>query len=112
MLFRSLTLEPGVDEADEVLQRAMGRVLTEAVTNVLRHAPARASCAIRLTAGDERLRLTVRSDLGAPRMGLSTGRGLRGIEERAHMLGGTARSGPTDGRWELSVELPRVLTAA
>ena len=108
----TLTLEPGVDEADEVLQRAMGRVLTEAVTNVLRHAPARASCAIRLTTGDERLRLTVRSDLGAPRMGLSTGRGLRGIEERAHMLGGTARSGPTDGRWELSVELPQVLTAA
>ena len=34
------------------------------------------------------------------------GRGLRGIEERAAVLGGTATAGPHDGRWVLSVTLP------
>ena len=40
---------------------------------------------------------------GAARDG---GRGLRGIEERAALLGGSAEWGPQDGSWHLCVRLP------
>jgi signal transduction histidine kinase len=34
------------------------------------------------------------------------GHGLRGIADRARLLGGTSEAGPADGRWRLRVRLP------
>ena len=38
------------------------------------------------------------------------GHGLRGIADRARLLGGTAESGPVDGVWRLHVRLPLTCT--
>ncbi|MFG2651899.1 sensor histidine kinase [Streptomyces sp. NPDC048436] len=82
------------------------RMLQEALTNVLRHAgpvPVR----IRLTVDEAALVMDVRNAL--PAGGEATGRGgsgLRGIRERAALLGGRATTGPREGEWQVHVELP------
>ncbi|MEU6671856.1 histidine kinase [Streptomyces sp. NPDC046727] len=81
------------------------RILQEALTNVLRHAgavPARVRVAV--TGG--MLVLEVRNPLPGPIPDAGRGSGLRGIRERAALLGGTARTGPDEGNWQVRVELP------
>ncbi|KUM70031.1 sensor histidine kinase [Streptomyces curacoi] len=81
------------------------RILQESLTNVLRHAgsvPVRARVAV--AAGT--LTLEVRNPLTAEIPGPGRGSGLRGIRERAALLGGRARTGPDEGEWQVLVELP------
>lgn len=84
------------------------RILQESLTNVLRHAgsvPVR----VRVAFVDGALVLDVRNPLAAPipSSGLG-GSGLRGIRERAALLGGRAWTGVEEdvGEWRVRVELP------
>ncbi|MFH8610851.1 sensor histidine kinase [Streptomyces sp. NPDC018029] len=83
------------------------RMLQEALTNVLRHSgpvPVR----LRIAVDDARLVMNVRNAL-PPESTAVTGRGgsgLRGIRERATLLGGRATTGPHDDEWQVQVELP------
>ncbi|MFJ8537932.1 sensor histidine kinase [Streptomyces sp. NPDC093591] len=81
------------------------RILQESLTNVLRHAGA-VPVRIRIEVTDDALGLEVRSPLGADIPGPGRGSGLRGIRERAALLGGRARTGPDEGDWQVHVELP------
>lgn len=100
----------------DCLSREAYRIVQEGLTNVLRHAGAvPVELAVTVEhAGHDALRgeeLTVRMEnplsgpppAHAPRDG---GRGLRGIRERATLLGGTAEWGPRQGSWRLCVRLP------
>lgn len=81
------------------------RILQEALTNVLRHAggvPVR----VRVGVSDGLLRLEVRNPLTAGIPGPGRGSGLRGIRERAALLGGRASTGPDAGDWQVHAELP------
>ncbi|MFD8804262.1 sensor histidine kinase [Streptomyces sp. NPDC059597] len=81
------------------------RILQEALTNVLRHAgpvPVR----VRVTVAGQRLTLEIRNPLPAVRADSRGGSGLRGIRERAALLGGTALTGPDEGEWRVRAELP------
>jgi signal transduction histidine kinase len=88
--------------------RLLDRVIREALTNALRHAP---GAEIRLTFEDREgsVRCTVAND--APRAGpgpRGTGTGLPGIAARVRGAGGTARWQATPaGGFELDVRLPR-----
>ncbi|MER6331641.1 histidine kinase [Streptomyces sp. NPDC001034] len=81
------------------------RILQEALTNVLRHAGA-VPVRVRVAVTDDRLLLRVRNALPEPIPGTGRGSGLRGIRERAALLGGSARTGPQDGEWAVRVDLP------
>ncbi|MCP3754848.1 sensor histidine kinase [Streptomyces sp. TBY4] len=88
-------------------QSALGWVVREATTNVLRHGDAR-SCVIRLTAGPSgALTLVVEND-GAPRTPAGPpGSGLAGLRERLAVLDGTLEAGPVDGgRFRLRAQIP------
>jgi signal transduction histidine kinase len=81
------------------------RILQESLTNVLRHAgpvPVR----VRMSVVDGMLDLEVRNPLDAGVRGPGRGSGLRGIRERAALLGGRARTGPDEGEWRVHVSLP------
>ncbi|MFM9694562.1 sensor histidine kinase [Streptomyces europaeiscabiei] len=81
------------------------RILQESLTNVLRHAgdvPVR----VRIAVADGGLDLEVRNPLTAQIPGPGRGSGLRGIRERAALLGGRASTGPDGGDWQVRVELP------
>ncbi|MFE6281465.1 sensor histidine kinase [Streptomyces sp. NPDC057877] len=81
------------------------RILQESLTNVLRHAGA-VPVRVRIGVADGGLALEVRNPLTAAIPGPGRGSGLRGIRERAALLGGRADTGPADGDWRVRVELP------
>ncbi|MEU5008755.1 histidine kinase [Streptomyces sp. NPDC021749] len=93
-----------------VVSREAYRIVQEGLGNVLRHAgpvPVR----LRLHLDRRELSLRMENPLtgaeppeGVPRVG--GGRGLRGIAERARLLGGEAGAGPQDGTWRLTARLP------
>ncbi|PPS83116.1 sensor histidine kinase [Streptomyces sp. MH60] len=82
------------------------RILQEALTNVLRHAgevPAR----VHVRVAEGALTLAVRNPLPDDGAAPGRGSGLRGIRERAALLGGRAHTGPDGaGDWQVRVELP------
>ena len=80
-------------------------VVAEALTNVAKHARARAAAVRVLQAGD-RLYVTVLDD-GAGGADLALGTGLAGLRDRVAAVDGRlALSSPTGGPTELTVELP------
>ncbi|MER5832203.1 histidine kinase [Streptomyces sp. NPDC002130] len=81
------------------------RILQESLTNVLRHAGA-VPVRVRVHVADDTLVLAIRNPLPAGAPGSGRGSGLRGIRERAALLGGRARTGPDDGDWQVHATLP------
>jgi signal transduction histidine kinase len=85
------------------------RILQESLTNVLRHSgtvPVR----VRITVADSRLELEVTNPLSDSTDDSAavpgSGSGLRGIRERAALLGGRAETGPHKGEWRVHAKLP------
>lgn len=89
-----------------VLSRETYRIVQEAVTNVLKHA-AGAAIVARIAVRDGKLELCCangRGSGGGSRRG--GGKGVRGIRERAALLGGEAAAGWQGEDWVLTVRLP------
>ncbi|MEU5192231.1 two-component sensor histidine kinase, partial [Streptomyces klenkii] len=83
------------------------RIAQEALTNVVRHAgPVPVS--LRITVRADALELDIRNPLpGAAGHAVSGGgSGLRGIRERAALLGGHAETGVHEGVWRVRAVLP------
>ncbi|MFJ9543594.1 sensor histidine kinase [Streptomyces sp. NPDC101225] len=80
---------------DAEAQSALGWVVREATTNVLRHGDA-ALCDIALTRDAGRVVLTVQND-GAGGAAGGGGSGLAGLRERLSAVGGTLTAGPAGG---------------
>ncbi|GAA2507715.1 hypothetical protein GCM10023100_42440 [Actinocorallia cavernae] len=72
-------------------QSALGWVVREATTNVLRHGDAK-RCAVQVRAGNERVVLSVEND-GAGTAERSSGSGLAGLRERLAAVNGTLEAG-------------------
>ena len=83
------------------------RIVQEALTNVIKHAPA-ARTAVTLDYCARDLRVTVVNEVGPhPASGIVGGRGLHGLRERVAVFGGRFEAGPgPDGRWQLLAALP------
>ncbi|MFD3665083.1 sensor histidine kinase [Streptomyces sp. NPDC058659] len=93
------------------VQSALGWVVREATTNVLRHGDAR-RCAIAVREKEGAVLLTVENDgAGSPSgPGGPPGSGLAGLRERLAAVGGTLEAGPGDGgtfRVTARVPVPR-----
>jgi len=97
------------------LELSMYRVVQEALTNVVKHAPgARVVAELAVSAG--KVRLDVRDDGGpggggpgggAPRAGLAAGHGITGMRERIGAFGGWLVAGPVaDGGFQVTAEVP------
>ncbi|WP_433338239.1 sensor histidine kinase [Spirillospora sp. CA-294931] len=83
------------------------RVVTEALTNVRRHAPAAST--VRVTVdrtATGALRVTVTNDLAGTGSDRPGGLGLLGLAERVEALGGTFTAGPAHGQWHVEALLP------
>jgi signal transduction histidine kinase len=85
------------------------RIIQESLTNVVRHA-GQARVTVRVTFGDEELRLEITDDGKASGNGASatgTGSGIAGMRERAAALGGVFHAGfCSDGGFRVSACLP------
>ncbi|MDQ8705943.1 histidine kinase [Streptomyces sp. LHD-70] len=105
----------GAEAADALppaVHAALGWVVREAATNVLRHGDAeRCTVALRVTDDDGRTAvLTVENDGVRPQSappGTSRGSGLVGLRERLSGVAGALEAGPTgDGHFRLTAEVP------
>lgn len=97
---------------------AVHRIVQEALTNTLRHGGRRASATVLLACEGGRVLVEVMDSGGrtGPPEGpggrgasadVRSGRGLRGMRERAEMLGGTVTAGPSGrGGWRVRADLP------
>lgn len=94
-----------LEEVPLAVSREGYRILQESLTNVLRHSgtvPVR----VRISVANGRLELNVTNPLGRSTGSAGGGSGLRGIRERAALLGGRARTGPHKGEWRVYASLP------
>jgi signal transduction histidine kinase len=81
------------------------RIAQESLANVAKHASGSAT-AVRLAVDRECVQLVVRSNGAAPPPSVD-GRGVRGMRERAELLGGTLAAGPVDDGWVVEATIPR-----
>ncbi|MFD9247029.1 sensor histidine kinase, partial [Streptomyces sp. NPDC059556] len=104
----ALTVSGGLATVPEALSREAYRIVQEGLTNAARHAGGE-PVSVRLDARTEEWEISMENPLPArpPVARPNGGRGLRGIGERARLLGGTAEAGPADGVWRLVVRIPR-----
>lgn len=101
------TLSPAVELATY-------RIVSEALTNIDRHAPRGAASLVRLARTGEHLEIEVLNDAAheGPLPRAESGVGLTSIGLRAEELGGSAESGPVADGWRVHVMLPLGCAAA
>ncbi|WP_136056363.1 sensor histidine kinase [Microbacterium sp. K24] len=93
--------------ANPAVQIATFRIVQEALSNAVRHAPG-ARIEVRLHADATSIRIRVHNDM-PPRIPDThgPGYGLRGMRERSELLGGSLSAGPdADGGWTVEASLP------
>ncbi|POX46768.1 histidine kinase [Streptomyces sp. Ru71] len=99
----------GVEPAalPDLVSREAYRIVQEGLSNALRHTGGGTEVTVRIAAAGEHLEITVTNPLhGAPAARPGGGHGLRGVADRARLLGGTAEAGRAGGVWRLHVRLP------
>jgi len=107
----AVDIDPATSDAPSTVAATGYRIVQEALTNVVRHAPG-AHAQVRVTREAVGVVLEVTDDgrgavpVGAPAPD-GSGHGLRGMRERALAVGGTLDAGPTaDGGWRVRATLP------
>ncbi|WP_170221091.1 sensor histidine kinase [Amycolatopsis cihanbeyliensis] len=105
-------LPDDLESVPQVISREAYRIVQECLTNVLRHA-GKVPVELRVAAEAGELELIVTNPVAtdAPAAASGSGRtrggrGLRGVAERAEILGGDLRAGRVDDTWEVAVRLP------
>jgi signal transduction histidine kinase len=101
----------GLETLPTEIDLAVGRVVQEALTNVLRHAGPGTSAWVRLVGHDDRVEVEVVDDArGTPVPGtgeVGSGSGLTGMRERVELHGGRFSAGPVSPRgFRVRAELP------
>ncbi|MEU9193625.1 sensor histidine kinase [Streptomyces hundungensis] len=101
------SLEGDPSSVPELVSREAYRIVQEGLSNALRHGGS-SPVVLQVAVGDGELVLVMENPLPsrAPVVRPGGGRGLRGIAERAALLGGHASAGAEDGRWRLRARLP------
>ncbi|MFF1375186.1 sensor histidine kinase [Streptomyces sp. NPDC058308] len=91
-----------------LVSREAYRIVQEALSNALRHGGEDTPVTLRIARDGADLTVTAENPL-PPRAAPARpggGHGLRGIADRARLLGGTSRAGPAQGTWRVDVRLP------
>ena len=93
-------------EVPPPVAEALGWVVREAVTNVVRHADA-TRCQITVTRTDDLVGVHVRNDgVRPPGPPSTSGSGLTGVAERLAVLGGTLHSHQETGEFTVTAQIP------
>lgn len=94
--------------ADTTVRLAVVRIVGEALTNVLRHAPGASTVEVAVRRTPTTIEVDVVDGGGTrPGDGGGTGRGILGMRERAALLGGHVEAGPRPGGgWQVHAVLP------
>ncbi|WP_199552005.1 sensor histidine kinase [Streptomyces sp. N35] len=100
------TVRADVPALPALVSREAYRIVQEGLANSLRHS-AGSPVTLRITEAADTVEIVMEnalSEAAAPRAG--GGSGLKGIADRARLLGGGCTAGPEGDRWRLTVRLP------
>ena len=107
-----VAIDPHAGSASPIVQLTAYRIVQEALSNVVRHAPG-STTRVALTRRDDRLHVCVRNapPSRAPASGTVApdrgGQGIRGMRERVDLLGGDLTALPhPDGGFQVSAAIP------
>ena len=104
----NVEMDAGLDHLEPTVDSAIYRMAQESLTNSLRHATGAKTVQIRVSDAGDSVHLEVEDDGIPPLRRGDTGYGLIGMEERAQLLGGTFRAGPSKPRgWIVEADLPK-----
>jgi two-component system sensor histidine kinase UhpB len=103
----SARIDPGLNEIDGLLSQTVYRLIQESVTNVLRHANARALDVMAIRREHE-LAVEISDDGIGLAASQAFGRGLTGMQERVRALSGTFELLRKDGRTLVRCQLPSI----
>lgn len=96
-----------IEDVAAATQLALYRITQEALSNAVRHAPA-AEISVSLTATGTEVTVTIHNAHSDHEASGPGGHGLRGMTERATLLGGRIQAGPDpEGGWTVTAHLPR-----
>ncbi|MET7697763.1 histidine kinase [Streptomyces sp. NPDC005485] len=99
--------EPDCARLPPLLSREAYRIIQEALSNALKHGCAEGPVTLSLARDDAELSITVDNPASSrPLSRPGGGHGLRGMTDRARLLGGTVEAGATGGVWRLRARLP------
>ncbi len=100
-------LPAGTGRVPAAVQLCAYRVVQEALTNAVKHAPG-AIVTVRVTCAEGMLRVVVDSSGGTrpQRAAEGSGLGLAGIRARVAAAGGQSRIGATASGWRVEAQLP------
>jgi signal transduction histidine kinase len=87
-------------------QIAIYRIVQEALSNAVRHAPDSA-IDVNVTGDAEDVSVVVRNIPASSAVSDDSGHGLRGMNERATLLGGELSAGPDGDGWTVTARIPR-----
>ncbi|MDR2997357.1 MAG: histidine kinase [Microbacterium sp.] len=96
-------------DVDSSAQIALYRITQEALSNAVRHAPG-AAIAVALSSTEEHVSAWIANSTSTEPVPQTAGggHGVRGMTERAELLGGSVQAGPdAAGGWVVSARLPR-----
>ncbi|MEU7489499.1 histidine kinase [Streptomyces sp. NPDC042319] len=103
----ALHIEGAADGLPSMAERAVHRVVQEALTNVAKHAPdSTAAVRLRHTAGETEVRVTNGPLPAAAPDRSGEGYGLTGLDERVTLAGGTFTYGPTEEGFAVVATFP------
>jgi signal transduction histidine kinase len=102
-------IDEGVGDVGPIVGAALYRVAQEAITNARRHARGATAITVHVTTDRDAVSLVVDDDGHSdPAARSSSGFGLVGMAERAHLLGGTLDAGPKSASgWRVTATIPR-----
>jgi len=101
-----LEITGATSTAPVAVQIAAYRIVQEGLSNAVRHSPG-APVAVRLQTDHGALRIRVSNPAARSEGPTGSGHGLRGMRERAELLGGSLTAGhQDDGSWSVIAELP------
>lgn len=113
-----LRTEGALEPLPAELRLAVTRIVQEALTNAMRHAPTATRIEVRITAADDAVDVVVTNDgvrSAAPDQEPAGrgGYGIPGLRERAAHVGGSLEAGPAAaGRWVVRASLPRPVSTS
>lgn len=87
-------------------QIAIYRIVQESLSNAVRHAP-NSAIDVNVTADVEDVSVVVRNTPASAPDSDGAGHGLRGMTERAMLLGGELTAGPDNDGWTVTARIPR-----
>ncbi|MFB8387852.1 sensor histidine kinase [Microbacterium sp. NPDC055910] len=105
----AVRVNAAADELDLLTVSTLERIIREAATNIMKHAPAPQHVELSVARGGEgvvlRIRNTLAATVGAPKLP-GSGYGTARMRERTALRGGTFSSGAHEGDWLLEARFP------